>query len=270
MNAGIYFNKNYVSENTKNIKLIESTLENNGISVKLVDVYSDLDGLDILFVLGGDGTILTIAAECAARGITILGINYGHLGFLAEFEPDRIKDALSLVCGGKYSVQKRSMLKISFDGKDYYALNDMVIQRNTGGAHFSNTVSLHAEIDGTTVDNFSSDGIIISTPTGSTAYSLAAGGSVLSPDISAFILTPVCPHSLHSRPVVFDDSSVVKVRAIGKRERPVLIVDGKVVGEIMSGETVTVSKAERNAEFITQDKKNFFNKLLIKLNIWSK
>ena len=270
MNAGIYYNKNYVSENTKNIKLIESTLENNGISVKLVDVYSDLEGLDILFVLGGDGTILTIAAECAARGITILGINYGHLGFLAEFEPDRIEDALLLVCGGNYSVQKRSMLKISFDAKDYYAFNGMDIQRNTGGAHFSNTVSLHAEIDGTTVDNFSSDGIIISTPTGSTAYSLAAGGSVLAPDIDAFILTPVCPHSLHSRPVVFSGNSSLKLNSADTSRPLALIVDGRSAGELVADETVIVKRADITADFITRDTKNFFNKLLVKLNKWSR
>ena len=162
------------------------------------------------------------------------------------------------------------MLDVFVGDKCFSALNDLVIQRNTGGENFRNTVNLHAEIDGTTVDNFSSDGVIVSTPTGSTAYSLAAGGSVLTPDLNAFILTPICPHSLHSRPVVFGDSSVLKISPLNTSAPLGLIVDGKVVGEIKCGETVTVKKSENYAEFITENDKDFFNKLLIKLNIWSK
>lgn len=146
----------------------------------------------------------------------------------------------------------------------------MAIQRSTSGINFCNTVNLHAEIDGATVDNFSSDGIIISTPTGSTAYSLAAGGSVLAPDINAFIMTPVCPHSLHSRPVVFSGNSVVKLNSLDRSRPLALIADGRIAGEICADETVTVKRADITADFITRDAKNFFNKLLVKLNKWSK
>ena len=231
---------------------------------------AELDGLDILFVLGGDGTILTVASECAKRHVKIIGINYGHIGFLAEFEPDKLDEAIKLVKSGDYKIQSRSMLKIAVAGNEFLALNDLVIQRSTGGVNFQNTVSLHAEIDGTTVDNFSSDGIIVSTPTGSTAYSLAAGGSVLTPDIGAFILTPICPHSLHSRPVVFGDGSCLRITPVNADAPLGLVVDGRAIGEVKNGEEVTVSKSEFSADFITADDKNFFSKLLIKLNIWSK
>lgn len=270
MTAGIYFNKNYISDNRQNVQKIKSKLSANGVNCRIVECFADLDGLDVLFVLGGDGTILMVAAECAARGVKIIGINYGHVGFLAEFEPEKLSEAVDLVLSKNYTVQKRSMLKIECGGKFFYALNDLVIQRSTYGENFANAVNLHAEIDGTTVDNFSSDGVIVSTPTGSTAYSLSAGGSILVPELNAFILTPICAHSLHSRPVVFSDSSVLKVRPVNAKLPLVFAIDGKVAGEIKDGGLITVTRADRSAEFITAADKNFFNKLLIKLSIWSK
>lgn len=270
MKAGIYYNKKYFGENKNYLVGLKKALAENGAESKAVEDCSALEGLDVLFVLGGDGTILTIASACALKRVKIIGINYGHLGFLAEFEPEKLDAAVKLVCGGQYEVQRRSMLEISCGSRVFLALNDLVIQRSTSGENFCNTVNLHAEIDGATVDNFSSDGIIISTPTGSTAYSLAAGGSVLAPDINAFIMTPVCPHSLHSRPVVFSGNSVVKLNSLDAERPLALVVDGRIAGEIRAGETVTVKRAELTADFITRDTKNFFNKLLVKLNKWSK
>lgn len=270
MKTGIYFNKNYISANRENVEKIKSKLSASGAECRIVECFNDLNGLDVLFVLGGDGTILTVASECATRGVKIIGINYGHVGFLAEFEPEKLNEAVDLVLSGNYSIQKRNMLKVEYGGKSFYALNDLVVQRSTYGENFANTVHLRAEIDGTTVDNFSSDGIIVSTPTGSTAYSLSAGGSILAPELNAFILTPVCAHSLHSRPVVFSDSSVLKIRTINAKLPLVFAIDGKISGEIRDNGLITVTKADRAVEFITSADNNFFNKLLIKLSIWSK
>lgn len=270
MKAGIYFNQNYISENEGYLKRIQGSLDARGNDCRIVRDFSDLDGLEILFVLGGDGTILSIAADCAYRKIKIIGINYGHVGFLAEFEPEKLDEAIELVCNANYKVQKRSMLQIECGRQKWLALNDLVLQRSTSGTNFANTVNLHAEIDGVTVDNLSSDGIIISTPTGSTAYSLSAGGSVLTPELNAFIMTPICAHSLHSRPVVFSDGSVLKVCPVNVHAPIALIVDGRGVGTVQGGECVIVKKSEYTVDFITEDKKNFFNKLLIKLSIWSK
>lgn len=270
MKAGIFYNSNYEEENRENVSAIFSAIESRGWECRIVKDSVGLCGLDVLFVLGGDGTILTVASACGVRGVKIIGINYGHMGFLTEFGPDGLSKAIELVCGGNYAVQKRSMLKIECLGKEFYALNDLVVQRSTYGAHFSNTVNLHAEIDGVTVDNFSADGVIVSTPTGSTAYSLAAGGPVLAPELEAFILTPVCAHSLHSKPVVFSDKSVLTVNPIGAGTPLVLAVDGKIVGKAGRSETIRVTKADSAVEFITSGDKNFFNKLLIKLNIWGK
>ena len=268
MKVGIYFNQNYLKANLGNVEKIENRFSAYGVGCIVINEISDLNGIDVLFVLGGDGTILTIAAECAVRGIKIIGVNYGHIGFLAEFEPERLDAAIELILGGKYYVQKRSMLKICCGKNIYYALNDLVVQRSTNGENFANTVNLHAEIDGTTVDNFSSDGIIISTPTGSTAYSLAAGGSVLVPELNAFILTPICAHSLHSRPIVFSDRSTIKINPVNAKTPLVMAIDGKIVGEVGADDKISVTKSERPAEFITSEDTNFFDKLLIKLNIY--
>ncbi len=161
------------------------------------------------------------------------------------------------------------MLEITYGDKKFIALNELVIQRSTGGQNFSNTVALKAEIDGSTVDNFLSDGVIISTPTGSTAYSLSAGGSILAPDLNAFILTPICAHSLHSRPVVFNADSELKI-ASSENSKLNVIIDGKIVDTVSVKTSFTIKKSDFVTEFITRGDKDFFNKLLIKLNIWSK
>lgn len=270
MRVGIYLNVKYKSLQDKYLDEIYSAFSSAKIECVLIDSPAEVSGIDVLLVLGGDGTILSVASECAEKGIKILGINCGHMGFLADFEADQLGQALELIASGGFGTTKRSMLAVGYSGKTYYALNEVVIQRCTTGNAFSNTVSLHAEIDGSTVDNFSSDGLIISTPTGSTAYSLSAGGSVLTPDLNAFIMTPICPHSLHSRPIVFNDSATVTVNQAEKSCVLNLIVDGKVVETVSGFDKFTIKKADRSLEFVSADGKNFFDKLFIKLNIWSK
>lgn len=270
MKVGIYYNKNHLTETLEYIDKIEKCFKSRGIESKIVTDPDDVNGLDVLLVLGGDGTILTVASACAKASVKLLGINYGHLGFLTEFEQEKIDDALALVCNGNYSTKQRSLLEIAYRGKLFYALNDFVIQRSTGGQSFSNTVALKAEIGGALVDNYISDGIIISTPTGSTAYSLSAGGSILAPDLDAFILTPICAHSLHSRPVVFNANSTVTITPSSAKTQLNVIVDGKIVDKLEEKVSFTIKKSDFHAEFISRGDKDFFDKLLVKLNIWSK
>lgn len=270
MRVGIYLNIKYKAEQEEYIGRIFSALKSDGVECVFVTDNSQIQTLDILLVLGGDGTILSVASECARYGVKILGINFGHMGFLTGFEANQLDEALSLVKQGNFKTVKRSMLSVQFGGKTFLALNEVTLQRCTTGNSFSNTVNLHAEIDGSTVDNFSSDGLIISTPTGSTAYSLSAGGSILTPDLAAFIMTPICPHSLHSRPIVFSDNSTVKVNQYEKDCKLNLIVDGKVVDTLSGFDAIIIKKAACYTEFISFDDNNFFDKLLIKLNIWSK
>lgn len=270
MNVGIFLNKKYKAELCDYSDKIKSVLSGGGATCTVVEDNSQIAGLDILIVLGGDGTILTVASACAVNGVKIIGINCGHMGFLADFEANQLEQAMGLVLSGKFDTVKRSMLRVDYGNNTYLALNDAVIQRSTTGNFFSNTINLHAEIDGTTVDNFSSDGLIVSTPTGSTAYSLSAGGSVLTPELNAFIITPICPHSLHSRPIVFSDSSVVRINQTDKYCSLNLIVDGRVVETISGNGVFTIQKSKYSLEFISVKGNNFFDKLLIKLNIWSR
>lgn len=270
MRVGIYLNDKYQSQKQAYFDRVNSALSACGAECISVDNVDLISTLDILIVIGGDGTILSVACECAKCGVKILGINGGHLGFLTDYEAHQLDYALQIIKCGKFNTVKRSILTAEYCGREYFALNEVVIQRCTTGNAFTNTISLHAEIDGKTVDNFTADGLIISTPTGSTAYSLSAGGSILTPDLKAFIITPVCPHSLHSRPIVFNDDSVVCINQYEKNCLLNLIVDGKVVENLNGFNKITIKKADYCAEFISETGNNFFDKLLIKLNIWSK
>lgn len=270
MRVGVYYKENYLDVNKSYIEKIKKNFADGGVEVRIAQKFSEFEGLDILLVLGGDGTILTVAAECAKRNIKILGINYGHLGFLTEFEPEKLDEAIRLLLSGSYEVLKRTMLEVTCGNDKYLALNDLVIQRSTDGYNFSNTIGLQAKIDGYTVDNYTSDGIIVSTPTGSTAYSLSAGGSILAPDIDAFIMTPICAHSLHSKPVVYSSNSLLEIVPNGTKSLLNLIVDGRIVKVFKCSESVRVKKSDIYSRFLTFGNKNFFEKLLMKLNIWSK
>ena len=267
--VGLFFKKSYCG-NRDYVDSVIAALKTRVSDYKIVREEKDLEGLDVLMVFGGDGTILNMASACAARRVKIIGINYGHIGFLAEFEPEKLDTAIDMICTGKYTLQERSMLKINCGNKEYFALNDLVIQRCTSGNEFSNTINLCAAIDGSVVDNYTADGLIVSTPTGSTAYSLAAGGSILTPDIDAFIMTPICAHSLHSRPVVYSDKSTLTLTRTDKRGAINIVVDGTAVDSLCEMGEITVTKAGFKVGFITSLENNFFNKLLIKLNIWSK
>lgn len=267
MNVGIFVNNAHDSSSYLN--KIYSFFNTEKIKYTTISRIEDLHKIDILLVLGGDGTILMFAEACAKQGIKIIGVNFGHLGFLTEFENEKLFDALNAIKNKRFNILSRTLLSVEFRDKSFIALNDVVVQRCTNGEEFSNTISIQAEIDGSVVDNYKSDGLIISTPTGSTAYSLSAGGSVLSPDINAFIMTPICAHSLHSRPIVYNDNSVLKLHYLSENKLNV-IVDGKCVGEIKSGETLLAKKSKYTLDFITVDECDFYNKLLMKLNIWSK
>lgn len=269
MKVGVYLNVKYKADEDKYLKRIYDVLTPNKIECVPVKDSSVIRGLNLLLVLGGDGTILSVASECARCGVKIMGVNFGHMGFLTGFEAHQMDEALSVIISGKFDVVERSMLEVNFAGKKYYALNEAVVQRSTSGNSFSNTVNLHAEIDGSTVDNFTADGLIISTPTGSTAYSLSAGGSILTPELNAFIMTPICPHSLHSRPIVFSDRSEVKLRQAGKMCSLSIIIDGRVVDTVRGDELLTVKKADRYLETVSSADSKFFDKLLIKLSKWS-
>lgn len=214
-----------------------------------------------LLAFGGDGTMLEAAVRAAKAGVPLVGVNCGNLGFLTQFDSatdaDEIADAL---LNGK--TVKRMLLECETADGRFLALNDVVVK--SADTH---PVSLELYVDGKFVDAYRSDGMIVATPTGSTAYSLSAGGPVLAPDLDALTVNAVCPHTLHSRPLVVGAASRIELRIIGGASA-VLVVDGTSAAELGAHASVKVKKAAVGALFVDAGHRGFYEKLLDKMNRW--
>lgn len=219
---------------------------------------------DFIIVLGGDGTILGVARDVAQYETPLLGINLGHLGFLAEVEVKEIYNSLEMAYCGNIKIDKRLMLQASVDGdskKNYYCLNDAVIARGT----LSRLITMNIYINDDYVTTISGDGLIIATPTGSTAYSLSAGGPIVSPNISAMLLTPICPHTLNSRSIVISDNETIKIELIRKHGEAYFTIDGQEGYRIEEGENIIIKKAPFATNLIKLPSRSFFDVLKTKL-----
>lgn len=222
---------------------------------------------DVLIVLGGDGTILEAARRAAIYKTPILGINLGRLGYMAELEVDEIR-MLSKLFDGDYEINERSMLSVTLlDSKgerklSSFALNDAVISNGS----VARIVDLEMSEGGATVTTYRADGLIVATPTGSTAYSMAAGGSIVDPRLSCICVTPICPHSLTARPLIFPDSAVIDIKNICTREKNLfLTIDGRTNYELFRGEIVRITKSEKTTRLITLRERGFYNILRQKM-----
>ncbi|MCI5512958.1 MAG: NAD(+)/NADH kinase [Clostridia bacterium] len=224
---------------------------------------------DIIIVLGGDGTILESARRAAPYQKPLISFNLGRLGYMAELDVGE-SDKLSALFTGEYTTEKRSMLSVAIISDktkqqrfSSYALNDAVISNGS----ISRIVDLELYYGNTLMSSYRSDGIIVATPTGSTAYSMSAGGPILDPALKCFCVTPICSHSLLSRPVVFPDNSVIGVKNISRRERSLfLTLDGKVNCEIFFGDVVRITKSDLHAEFIHLKDQIFYKTLRQKMS----
>ena len=221
---------------------------------------------DAVVVLGGDGTILETARHAAGNDVPVLGMNLGRLGYLAELEMNEL-DRLEDIVKGEYTIDERSMLKVSIKsdrkGEIYcgYALNDAVI------SNAPKLIDLELLDNGAPITSFRADGIIISTPTGSTAYSMSAGGAVVDPRLKCFCITPICPHSFTSKPLIFPDNAEIEVVNCTKREKRVsLTLDGRQFFDVYFGDTVKVVKAPFAAKLIRVKPESFYQTLRNKLN----
>ncbi len=226
----------------------------------LADIYATAD---LVIVLGGDGSIMDAARRAAPRATPILGINLGRLGYLAELEMGEL-DLLDRVMKGDYRLDKRTMLKaevISAGGKETQsavALNDAVISNGS----IARIIDLQLSESGQPINTYRADGLIICTPTGSTAYSMSAGGPVADPRISCFCVTPICPHMSASRPILFPDDAVLEVGHVCKREKVLyLTLDGKINLELLRGDVVRITKSELEASIIRVKERSFYDKL---------
>jgi len=220
---------------------------------------------DLVLVLGGDGTLLSASRAVASSGTLILGINLGTLGFLTEVQLSGLYPALDAIEKGDYLVDSRSMLSCSLlrNGSTlttHVALNDLVVSKSA----IARLNSFQLFVDSEFVSSYKADGLIIATPTGSTAYSLGAGGPILKPDVQAFLITPVSPHGLTHRPVVVRDTVVIEIRVNTGQEQAYLSLDGQVGMPVQEGDLVRCVKAEHPAKLL-RFQKTFFEVLSTKL-----
>ena len=231
----------------------ELTLYN--VDYKVIDVNSPEAGYDFVFVVGGDGTILKTARFYSKYKTPIFGINLGHLGFLSQASNTNLKKAVQEIIEGNYSIEKRMMLQ----SDRYLALNDFVVKGETT----SRAINFSLEITNKFVCEYFADGIIVSTPTGSTAYSMAAGGPVLVPDIEAITITPICPHTFSARPIVVSSNSKIKIIA-NPSYKYKISADGQEVFTL--NKEFIINKSEMYANLALLKDNDFFSILKSKLN----
>jgi NAD+ kinase len=220
---------------------------------------------ELLISLGGDGTMLASARAVGENHTPILGINLGGVGFLTEINSDDLQNTLSKLKRGDYFIEKRMVLETEVEGVkrfDQYALNDVVIDKGEVARLFL----LHLYLKDEFICSYSADGLIISTPTGSTAYSLAAGGPIINPQMNAIIISPICPHTLASRPIVFSENETLKVVVELSARQAVLTIDGQVAFDLKSGSSVLVRKAKHQVNLVKFRDRSFYQILRRKLH----
>lgn len=224
------------------------------------------DKLGLIIVVGGDGTILRVARDLACWDIPILGINLGHKGFLAEIEVEQMERFLQYVSTGQYGYQERMMLESKLRRGDaelgcYLALNDIVVSRGP----FSRIIKVEAYVNEDFMESYSGDGVIIATPTGSTGYSLSAGGPIVNPTMELFVVTPICPHSLYNRAVVVNGGDEIKLRVDSRQVQVVLTVDGQVRFSLEDEDQIIVCRSKHKVKLVCFHDYSFYRMLHQKL-----
>ncbi|MBI4160892.1 MAG: NAD(+)/NADH kinase [Acidobacteria bacterium] len=223
--------------------------------------------VDLVVVLGGDGTLLSVAREVAPFGIPILGVNLGSLGFLTEFTLAEMTDSLGGVLAGRCAMDRRMMLDARlFRGRRlaarHHLLNDVVLNKSA----LARIIDIDVDIDGRYITSYRADGLIVCTPTGSTAYSLSAGGPILHPDLRSFCITPICPHTLANRPLVIPAPMTVAIRPrVPAGENVYLTLDGQVGFPLHSGDRVEVRRSRHTIRLVRVPGKPYFDVLRRKL-----
>ncbi len=262
---------NISKEKTKEtLSDFQNCLQKCGYETVYFSGLKEIDDVDVMIVLGGDGAILHAAVPAAQKHIPIIGINYGNLGFLTEYEKserEKVQELLSLFREKKCRIVKRSVLEVVINGESHYALNEIAIQRNYGSLaeHGGQTQILKLQIEGTEgADLLCGDGVLFCTPTGSTAYSLSAGGAILTPEVPVIMMTPICAFSMRARPIVFSDSDVFSVKNI--KGNAVIVVDGKAINILEQEQEIYIKKAPFTADFPVKNDSDFFTKVRKKLN----
>ena len=261
---------------------LSTAFQQRGVGVHLESKTAELVGIpseeniqslaekcDLLVVLGGDGTILQVVHDFGEKVCPILGINLGSLGFLTSVSSLEADHAAEVIAKGNYILSQRTLLCVEVERNGVSickrtGLNDAVISRG----ELSRLIKLQVSINGEALTQYNADGLIISTPTGSTAYSLSAGGPLLTPDSGVFLITPICPHVLTNRSMIVSDASAIEIAPAPGQQDVFLTVDGQVLDKIKSGDVIRISKAQRDLPLAMLPEMSFFEVLRQKLK-WS-
>ncbi len=222
---------------------------------------------DLAFVFGGDGTILSASRKLNSKQIPLIGVHLGKFGFLADLTSREISDSLEKIFSGEYVISQRMLLTCKVIRSkqvinETLGLNDAVIS----GTSLSRLISIKLYINEKIVTTYSSDGLIVSTPSGSTAHSLSAGGPIVTPDMEAFLITPICPHTLSNRPLVVSGDSKIEMEQISESKGVGLTVDGQVYFDVKVGDRIVIEKAEDKLQLIDIQTRTFYDVLREKLN----
>ena len=222
--------------------------------------------VDLLVVFGGDGTILRTARLASKRDVPIVGINLGGFGYLTEVNLSEMFAALELILAGNFQIEKRMMLDVEIQGgeepfREGTVLNDVVINRG----NLSRIVELETTVDGRYLTTFKADGLIIATPTGSTAYSLAAGGPIIFPELKLILINPICPHTLTNRPVILPESAVIRVSLCTLEQGATVTLDGQVSFTVKFGDIVTIRKSRYITTLVSSPHRGYLEILRTKL-----
>ena len=258
-----FVNEIYIPDNYRE-RIMRAHLHRAEFSYKSMDeIYQSVD---LVIGIGGDGVMLEAARRATPAGIPILGINMGRIGYMTELEMTEL-DLLENIFRGDYYLDQRAMLRVEIrssrgNGKfSAYALNEAVVANGTT----ARIIDLELWDNGRLVSEYRADGLVVATPTGSTAYSLSAGGPIIDPKLSCFCVTPICPHSLVARPLIFPDTAVLEVKNTCVRERVLhLTVDGRATFDLFLGDTAVITKSELQAKLLRIKNEDFYSKIRMK------
>lgn len=222
--------------------------------------------VDLIVVLGGDGTMISTARLTGNREVLVLGINYGSLGYLTEFRIEEMFPALEMILEGNYEIDRRVMLDVEhLRGAETLetgrVLNDVVINK----AVLARIIEIEVNLDNLFVNSFRADGLIVATPTGSTAYSLSAGGPIIYPSMNAMVLTPICPFTLTNRPIVVPDTAEINLRLKNESDGVVLTLDGQIGYAVQTDDCISIRKSATTFNLVQPPNRNYFDVLRNKL-----
>ena len=246
--------------NHVNITILLESNSADMIEEQGMDLDQLCEEVDFLVSVGGDGTLLSVVRKSFKFDIPVLGINLGNLGFLTDINMDQLSDFLNDFKKDSYRVDTRMMIEGSLNLTSFVAFNDIVISRKS----ISSMIKIDAKIDGKPFNSYYGDGVIVSTPTGSTAYNLSVGGPIVYPLTEAFIITPIAPHSLTQRPLVMPAHFEIEF-TITDNQGAVVIVDGQDIYELEQNESIKIKIANKNAKMIHRCERNYFEVLNKKL-----